>query len=218
MAKQEYFQSALADFAFDMASGGAIRHLADQGHTAAEIVKMLDFPTPYDRVVRTIRKHFLDTGILLLEEPGQGMRRENYTYVTEYDRYSHKSFRRVPTTAKEPPALPLKTHRYQKKPDGPLQDFLSKRCAQNKETFSYVSCDFGLLRRREPQHFQQTMQLLSQRQQDYIQEIFEERKLVYHRLNQRMREIVSILYEGRAYQGTCYFLELGEKVTLSNTP
>ena len=29
MAENKYFQKALTDFAFDMASGGAIRHLAD---------------------------------------------------------------------------------------------------------------------------------------------------------------------------------------------
>lgn len=215
MAKQEYFQSALADFAFDMASGSAIRHLADLGHTGTEIIKMLDFPTPYDRIVKTMRKHFLDTGVLLLEEPGQGNPHESYTYVTEYDRYSHKSFRRVATTAKDTPCLPLKTHPYQQKPDGRLQDFLASRCAQNKEASAYVSCDFGLLRGREPQHFQQILQLLSLRQQDYVQEIFGERKRVYHRLNQCMREIVSVLYEHGEYQGTCYFLALGEKVTLS---
>ncbi len=29
MEKQTYFQTALANFTFDVASGGAIRHLAD---------------------------------------------------------------------------------------------------------------------------------------------------------------------------------------------
>ena len=45
--EQEYFKKALSDFALDAASGGAIRHLADRGYTANQIVRMLDFPTPF---------------------------------------------------------------------------------------------------------------------------------------------------------------------------
>lgn len=44
MEKQTYFQTALANFTFDVASGGAIRHLADLDYTAAQIMKRLDFP------------------------------------------------------------------------------------------------------------------------------------------------------------------------------
>lgn len=67
--EQKYFKKALSDFTFEMASGGAIRHLADRGYTVGEIVKMLDFPTPYERVGDLVRKHFLETGVLLLDEP-----------------------------------------------------------------------------------------------------------------------------------------------------
>jgi len=35
--KQEYFKKSLSDFTFDMASGGAIRHLADRGYTVEQI-------------------------------------------------------------------------------------------------------------------------------------------------------------------------------------
>lgn len=64
--KQSYFQTALANFTFDVASGGAIRHLADLGYTVTQITKRLDFPTPYDRVQQTVWEYFLQTGILRL--------------------------------------------------------------------------------------------------------------------------------------------------------
>ena len=35
--QQKYLKKALSDFTFDVASGGAIRHLADRGYTVQEI-------------------------------------------------------------------------------------------------------------------------------------------------------------------------------------
>lgn len=213
MAKQEYFQSALADFAFDMASGGAIRHLADQGYTAREIIKMLDFPTPHDRIARTMRKHFLDTGVLLPQEPGQAAQ-PRYTWVTEYDRYSKKTFRRVPLEQDGAKAVAWKTHSYRESADGALWDFLAAQCAKNGEETAYVSCNFGLRRYREPEQFARAAMCLSGRHQDYIRDIFTERKLLYHRLDRRMREIISVLHENGDYHGTCYFPQLQEKVDM----
>ncbi len=62
--EQEYFDAALSNFMFDMASGGAIRHLADRGYSVDQIVKTLAFPTPRDRVERTVYQHMMDTGML----------------------------------------------------------------------------------------------------------------------------------------------------------
>lgn len=95
MVEQEYFRQALSNFTFETASGGAIRHLADHGYTIQEIGKKLDFPTPLERIQDTVWKHFLDRGILLLEEPGTGKKQEAYDFVAEYDGYGRKSFRRV---------------------------------------------------------------------------------------------------------------------------
>ena len=88
--KQEYFKKSLSDFTFDMASGGAIRHLADRGYTVEQIVKMLDFPTPYDRVQQTVWKYFLDKGTVLLKEPEREAEEEKYGYVTDYDVWKKK--------------------------------------------------------------------------------------------------------------------------------
>lgn len=95
MAEQEYFKSALSDFTYEAASGGAIRHLADLGYTVKQICEQLSFPTPYARVQKTVWQRLLDTGILLVEEPGSGTARQpkNVEYVMERDKFGRTSFR-----------------------------------------------------------------------------------------------------------------------------
>lgn len=99
--EQTYFQSALSDLVFDVASGGAIRHLTDLGYTVRQIQEKLDFPTPYERIQRTVWRHLTDRGIILSErqEP------EKVEYVREYDSYGRASFRRV--TVQEDPPKPV---------------------------------------------------------------------------------------------------------------
>lgn len=70
MAKRaEYFESALSDFMYDVASGGAIRHLVDAGYSIDQIMRELDFPTPRKRVEQTVYKYMTDEGLLLAELP-----------------------------------------------------------------------------------------------------------------------------------------------------
>lgn len=214
MAEQEYFKDALANFMFDVASGGAIRHLADRGYTAMEILKKLDFPTPYDRIQQTIWQHFLDTGVLLLEEPGQGRTQEKYAYVTDYDQYGRKSFRRVTAEVRGGEPVVWKERSFQEASDGKLLDFLTERCQANGENTAYISCDFGLRSRREPERFQKEMELLEVRQRQYVLGIPWERRMVYHRLDKRMREIAAGLYDLGAYHGNCYFTKIKEKVMI----
>ena len=49
------------------------------------------------------------------------------------------------------------------------------------------------------------LQVLDNRQQDYIQGLPWEERVVYHRLNQRMRDIVIRLYENGWYFENYYF-------------
>lgn len=63
------FQEALSDFMYDMASGGAIRQMAVRGYTVEQIMKSLDFPTPRERVERTVYQYLVETGILLEQLP-----------------------------------------------------------------------------------------------------------------------------------------------------
>lgn len=96
MSEQDYFKAALADFTFEAASGGAIRHLADLGYTVKQITEQLSFPTPYQRVQKAVRERLLETGVLLLEEPGSGKGHSPApVYVVDHDKYGRTSFRRA---------------------------------------------------------------------------------------------------------------------------
>ena len=48
--ENKYFKEALADFAFDVAAGSAIRHLYELGYTEEEIAKRLDYPVSGARI------------------------------------------------------------------------------------------------------------------------------------------------------------------------
>ena len=126
--EQTYFQKALSDFVYDMASGGAIRHLADLGFTVRQIQEKLDFPTPYERIQRTVWKHLLDTGVIFPERPKQGKAGEKVEYVREYDSYGRASFRRV--VVSEVPSKPLEP------------------C---------LLCCFGLLKYKEPERYEKVL-------------------------------------------------------------
>lgn len=65
----QYFQEALSDFVYDAASGRAIRHLADTGYTAAQIVRQLDYTTPFVKVQHTVTRHLRECSILLDKLP-----------------------------------------------------------------------------------------------------------------------------------------------------
>ncbi|MDE7223595.1 MAG: hypothetical protein K2O34_07435, partial [Acetatifactor sp.] len=93
--EQTYFQKALSDFVYDMASGDAIHHLTDMGYTVRQIQEKLSFPTPYERIQRTVWKHLTDTGVIFPERAEAGKPREKVDYVREYDSYGRASFRRV---------------------------------------------------------------------------------------------------------------------------
>lgn len=67
--RQKYFDEALSDFVHDMASGRAVRHLADTGYTTTQIMQMLDYPASRQSVEKTVYRHFIETGIILTKLP-----------------------------------------------------------------------------------------------------------------------------------------------------
>ena len=67
--KTDTFSSALSNFTHDVASGDAIRHLADHGYTVTQISKRLDYPTPKDRIIKTYTRYLTDKGILTSRPP-----------------------------------------------------------------------------------------------------------------------------------------------------
>ena len=90
----KYFKKALADFTFDFASADAIRLMAGKGLTVKEIQKRLDFPTPIDKIAEIVWKHYVDTGVILLEDPRNGTQKR-FTYEKVQDGFGRVSFKQV---------------------------------------------------------------------------------------------------------------------------
>ena len=227
MAEQEYFKNALSDFTYEAASGGAIRHLADLGYTVQQICDQLSFPTPYARVQKTVWQHLVDTGVVLTEEPGSGKnhRRGKAEYAMERDQYGRTSFRLV--AARETAVQPViwKEKRFGDKAEQSgtwkpgaeegrkLAVYLDERCTVN-DGEAYISCGIGLMQRRDPAAYEALAKALNERQREYLSGLPWEEKLCYHRLDRRMQEIVVRLYTEGRFQGSCYFMKTGEKVTI----
>ncbi len=79
-----YFEAALSDFVYDMASGGAICHLADAGYSIDRIMKELDFPTPRKRVEQIVYRHMLENKIIQEQLPieQQLLKKQRFSNIT----------------------------------------------------------------------------------------------------------------------------------------
>ena len=207
MAENDYFKLALSNFVFDMASGGAIQHLTNQGYTVKQMIEKLDFPAPYEKVQEAVWKQLLNNGSLLLEEPGSGAGRERAEYVMEKDSFGRRSFRKVVIKADKTKQIHWKEVIFSRKINGKLADYLSKKIKENGENASYISCNFGMKTNRLPD-------VLDDQQKDYILGLPWPKQIVYHKLDIRMREIVVALYDAGEFQGECYFLKEEERVRL----
>ena len=51
------FEESLQNFTWDFAYGGAIRHLADHGYTAEQILKEYKYPLSLDTVQKIMDEH-----------------------------------------------------------------------------------------------------------------------------------------------------------------
>ena len=214
MAENEYFKQALSSFAMDMASGGAIKHLTNQGYTVQQIANKLDFPTPYEKVQELVWKQMIENGCLLLEEPGNGTEHEKVDYIQETDSLGRKSFRKVVVSCENDTRIHWKEWNYTWKSEDSFRAFLDERCVKNGEQDSYVRCDFGLRKYRDPKGYERTIQKLTAQQKEYILGLPWELRPVYHQLNLRMREIVATLYAAEEFHGCLYFRKTREKITL----
>lgn len=85
---------------------------------------------------------------------------------------------------------------------------------EKEQAASYVSCDFGLRSRLEPERWRKALEVLDRPERDYILGLPWERRMVYHRLDERMCRIVAGLYGAGEYHGWCYVMEEKEKVRI----
>lgn len=213
MSEETYFRKALSDFTYESASGGAIRHLADLGYTPKQIAERLTFPTPYERVRQTVWRHLLDSGAVLLEEPGSGNRQGRAAYIEEYDRYGKLSFRRVLTERPEEEPVCWREKRFAEETCGALAAYLERNGA-GESCAAYISCEFGLWSAAKAGRYERALEALEPQQREYITGLLWEKQICYHRLDSRMREIAVRLYEAGYYHGNCYFLDRAEKLIL----
>ncbi|MBE5902150.1 MAG: hypothetical protein E7280_09615 [Lachnospiraceae bacterium] len=91
---KEFFNQTLSNFTHNVASGDAIRHLADKGYTVPEIAGKLDFPTPVERIRKTVWEHYQNTGVIRMEKP-DAMPHVQVHYEKVQGSYGKTSFRRV---------------------------------------------------------------------------------------------------------------------------
>lgn len=214
MSEQDFFRNALSDFTFEAASGGAIRHLADLGYTVRQISEKLTYPTPYERVRGAVWQRLLDTKVVLTQKPGSGKEQTKAEYTIEHDKYGRTSFRLARTGEKDAEVIHWKERTYRRGTDGNLAEYLAGLCERSGCESTYLSCEFGVWQRSDTEKFAAAMQVLNERQREYITGLPWENRVCYHRLDQRMREIAVRLYEAGQYQGTCFLLKTAETVRI----
>lgn len=218
MQEHNFFQDALADFTHEAASGGAIRHLTDMGYTVKQITKELDFPTPYEKVQKTVWQHLIYTGVILTEEPGIGRPEKKPVYVREYDKYGRTSFRRVREENENGNHTAVCWKIQQFAADCPqpaaLSSLLKAKLQENGACFSYMSCGFGLSARNNSGQFQALLNVLTENQKEYVSGLPWTGGTLYHRLDSRMAEILTRLLMAGIYQGECCFLKTQDKVLI----
>lgn len=247
MCRQNYFQQSLSNFTLEAASGGAIRHLADLGLSAKQISEKLTFPTPFEVVKKILWQRLVDSGVVLLEEPGSGEQYGKPVYTVDHDKFGKTSFRMITPERKiaekvnwrEPADFSIWKARGGRAEE--LTGLLAEKCKVNGEKEAYVSCCFGLGSgsiggntgefdvenaakgipkgsgrdaKVSAQSYDAVLEVLNGRQREYISGLLWEPKVCYHRLDLRMREIIVKLYTEGLYHGSCYFLNLKEKIEI----
>ena len=173
--KKGYFEAALSDFVFDVAAGGAIRHLVDRGHSVEQIMKELDYPVPRPRVEKAVYRYLTESGILLDKIPDE-------------DEKVH-------------------IHLLQEKDSRKLYEAMADNIERYGEKNSYMECPFGMWMKNDEGKLKQVISCLTSREQEYIFGIRWERNIMYHRLNERMREIGMKLSGHTNEEWKFYFIE-----------
>ncbi len=214
MGEQDYFKKALSNFMYDAACGGAICHRADMGDTVRKITEELDFPMPYAKVQQAVWKHYIETSVILLEEPGMGKESEQYQYVKEQNKYGTTSFRRIKVSKDAGKVIDWKTKTFQAQEKDTIGKYIEDRFLKNREACAYMSCDFGRIQYKDGKQYEKILQILPPKQREYIEGLPWELGRCYHKLDKRMEEILLCLCGQEMYRGTVYFFGLEERIEI----
>lgn len=240
MEEPDVFRSALSNFATDVACGGAIRHLTDIGYTLEQIVARLDYPVSREKAQRIMMEYLYQSRALLRCEPSQTLFEEQTQFVQEQDAYGRRTLRKTTIDQKSQNNMTGATDLtwmsqekkagkfgdllwresvYDFRRDGKLTELLHKKSMENGAAYSYLSCDYALFHTgTEKPAADQALSVLNNRQREYLSGIRWEKPALYHRLDQRMLEIVGKLYEAGVYGGVCFFVMRREKITVPVKP
>jgi hypothetical protein len=195
----DYFSKALSNFTNDIASGDAIRHLADLGYTVNEIHDRLDFPTPHSRIADTVWKHYIATGVIRLEKP-DGRPVEKVSYVREYDSLGRAYFKQVREVVMPPGVQSSKDRwgsqdRWSSQEAGFSQGDVGHSSGsidvegEDPAPLKYIPVDFGIRIYQNRAAFEESLADLEPRDRDYILSLPWPLKTVWHIADERMSRI-----------------------------
>ena len=153
---EEYFKAALRDFTVDFAAGGAIRVMADKGYSVKKIKGRLDYPLTEDTIREIVWKHYVDTGVICIEDPNRETSENTgkVTYQKVQDEFGRTSFVQV-----------------------------AKKTETGKQ--EYVACDFGKMIYQNKRAFEESLKDLSEDDRDYILGLPWPLATVWHIRNER---------------------------------
>lgn len=163
MAEGKFFKQTLQDFTADVAYGGAVRHLADQGFSIRQIQKHLDYPAPFERIQKIVWEHWVKEGVVRLEKAERTT--EKVHYVREFDEYGRATFRRVVDASETTVDI---------RPE------------------DYVCCGFGVLKGRNAREFEEKLGKLPPESREFVEDIPWPRQYVWIKKDERIQKILEI--------------------------
>lgn len=193
--RESYFEAALSDFAFDVAAGGAIRHLTDRGYSVEQMMRELSYPVPRAKVEKAVYRYMTEARILLAKLPEEN---ENLKIrCLEAEKGAGFAQRLSDAIAESG-----EKNAYMECPFGGWKKKAEKKAVSATDAESgradRGNCDGEWLR--------QTFACLTGREQEYLSGIRWEQDVMYHRMNGRMREIALKLIKNTEYGWKFYFL------------
>ena len=86
-----------------------------------------------------------------------------------------------------------------------FSEMLAKAIAESGEENAYMECPFGAWLKKDEKRLEQNLACLTGREREYLFGIRWEKDIMYHRLNDRMREIGLKLVRGTEEKWRFYF-------------
>ena len=159
----QYFNKALGNFIFDFAGGDTVRKLTRDGYSVTEISDKLLFPLTKKQIGMMSYRELVAIGRVRLQKPHIDETLQQISYIKEYDTFGKASLRQISTP------IPIDA------------------------SIEYVEINFGKLKYKNDEAFNEQLQKLSVRDKSYINDIPWPLSPVYHEKNEQIMRILDIL-------------------------